>query len=165
MKRASFYTFLAIAVVALTSFVVAQMGAGRGRMMRGPIYNTATEATVLGTVDDVQQITGQATGPAGAGWARCPGGWTGTHVLLKIETGTVVVHVGPSAYLASKNFTIAKGDSLKVLGSKMQYNGADFLIAKEITKGDQVLTLRDANGFPLWAGFRRAAPSQLPSGN
>jgi hypothetical protein len=28
----------------------------------------------------------------------------------------------------------------------------DVIIAREITKGDNVLTLRDAKGFPLWSG-------------
>ena len=119
----------------LTSFTVAaQMGGGRGqgRMMGGPFYNTGTEVTIIGSVDEVQQITGTgATGQVG----HCPRGWTGTRVILKTDPGTIAVHVGPSAYLANNNFSIAKGDKLTILGSKVQYQGSDFLIAKEITKG------------------------------
>ena len=33
--------------------------------------------------------------------------------------------------------------------------GEDVVIAREIKKGDQVLTLRDAKGFPLWSGQGR----------
>ncbi|MBK8981835.1 MAG: hypothetical protein IPM38_05805 [Ignavibacteria bacterium] len=29
------------------------------------------------------------------------------------------------------------------------------IIAKEIIKGDEVLTLRDDNGYPYWAGWRK----------
>jgi hypothetical protein len=72
------------------------------------------------------------------------------------------VHVGPSAYLASKNFSIKQGDKLTILGSKVQYQGSDFLIAKEITKGTEVLTLRNSAGFPLWSGFRMGS-TPLPS--
>jgi hypothetical protein len=151
-----------LVVMALAAVQAAgQMGGGRGqgRMMGGPFYNTGTEMTITGTVDEVQQING--TGPAGQTW-NCPRGWTGTHVMLKTDTGTLAVHVGPSAYLAGKNFSIAKGDKLTILGSKVQYRGSDFLIAKEITKGSEVLTLRNSAGFPLWSGFRMGS-TPLPA--
>jgi hypothetical protein len=148
------------ALVLLMGFAVtAQMGGGRGqgRMMGGPLYNTATEVTITGTVDDVQQLNGTA----GQTWS-CPHGWTGTHLMLKTDAGALAVHVGPSAYLASKNFSIAKGDKLTILGSRIQYQGSDFLIAKEITKGNEVLTLRNSAGFPMWSGFRMGS-TPLPT--
>jgi hypothetical protein len=148
------------ALVLLVAFTVtAQMGGGRGqgRMMGGPFYNTGTEVTITGTVDEVQQLSDTA----GQTW-RCPRGWTGTHLMLKTDTGALAVHVGPSAYLASKNFSIAKGDKLTILGSRVQYQGSDFLIAKEITKGNEVLTLRNSAGFPLWSGFRMGS-TPLPT--
>lgn len=148
------------ALVLLMGFTVtAQMGGGRGqgRMMGGPFYNTGTEVTITGTVDEVQQLSGTA----GQAWS-CPRGWTGTHLRLKIDTGVLAVHVGPSAYLASKNFSVAKGDKLTILGSRVQYQGSDFLIAKEISKGSEVLTLRNSAGFPLWSGFRMGS-TPLPT--
>ena len=38
------------------------------------------------------------------------------------------------------------------------------LSAEEVTKGDQVLELRDASGVPMWAGWRArgAQPPQTP---
>jgi hypothetical protein len=39
-----------------------------------------------------------------------------------------------------------------VVGSKVTMAGQEVVIAREIKKGDQVLTLRDAKGVPLWAG-------------
>ena len=72
------------------------------------------------------------------------------------------MHVGSAAYLASKDFSIAKDDELKITGSKVQYQGAEFLIAREITKGDQVLTLRGAKGFPLWSGWRTGTSMPSP---
>jgi hypothetical protein len=134
------------AIVLLMAFAVtAEMGGGRGqgRMMGGPFYNTGTEVTITGTVDEVQQITGTNAGG-------------------QADTGTLPVHVGPSSYLASKNFSIAKGDKLTILGSRVQYQSSDFLIAKEITKGNEVLTLRNSAGFPLWSGFRMGS-TPLPT--
>jgi hypothetical protein len=52
--------------------------------------------------------------------------------------------------------TFAKGDTLKVVGSQVTMAGQEVVIAREITKGDQVLTLRDAKGFPLWSGRGRS---------
>lgn len=165
--------FRGIALLTLTFFFlftvlqgVAQMG-GRasqdnGQARYGPVYNVSTETTVKGTVEEVQQLTSQTADSNKAMWANCPSGWTGTHVALKTEGGTLTVHVGPSAYLSQKNFTLAKGDKVTITGSKVQSQDLDFLIAKQITKGDQVLTLRDAKGFPLWAGARRMSPMPSP---
>lgn len=163
MKNSGIRFFAMVsALLLLTSFTVtAQMGGGRGqgRTMGVPFYNAGTEVTITGTVDEVQQITG--TGPNGQRWS-CPRGWTGTHLILKTDGGTLPVHVGPSAYLASKNFSIAKGDKLTILGSKVQFQGSSVLIAKEITKGSEILTLRNSAGFPLWSGFRMGS-TPLPT--
>ena len=151
--------FAALLILSVAIQTAAQMGPGRGqgRMMGGPFYNTGTEVTINGTVDEVQQITG-ASGPT---W-NCPRDWTGTHLMLNTDNGTLPVHLGPSAYLTSKNFSVAKGDKLTIVGSKVQYQGADFLIAKEITRGSEVLKLRNSAGFPLWSGFRMGS-TPLPT--
>lgn len=155
------------AIMLLTaSFALAQMGGGPGGpAMRGPLYNVSTETTVRGTVVEVQQLTAQTSASNTATWRNCPRGWAGTHVVVKTEEGSLTVHVGPSAYLAQKNFVLAKGDKVTITGSKVQYQGSDFLIAKEMTKGDQVLTLRDARGFPLWSGARQGMPMPNPPTN
>ena len=77
-------------------------------MMGGPFYNTGAEVTINGTVDEVQQMS--AAGAAGQAW-NCPRGWTGTHLLVKTDKGTLPVHVGPSSYLASKNSQLPKAIS------------------------------------------------------
>jgi len=164
-KRYAMTALLAMAIIATLAgpHAIAQMGGGPGqgdgRSMSGLMYKVSTETAVKGTVVEVQQLTGQPTdGPSAAMWRNCPRGWAGTHVSLKTDQGTLIVHVGPTAYLAEKNFSIAKGDQLTITGSKVHYQGSDFLIAKEITKGNQVLTLRDYRGFPLWSGPRRGTP-------
>lgn len=157
---------LALAAIALFAPLrtMAQMGSGPGpgRAKHGPLYDPATETTVKGTVEEVQQLTGKPVpGPNETMWNTCPRGWSGTHLTLMTDQGTVTVHVGPTAYLARKNSSISKGDQLTITGSKVRYLGSDFLIAREITKGGQVLTLRDTKGFPLWSGPSRG--SQMPS--
>jgi len=98
--------------------------------------------TVKGTVEAVNQLTG-------------PNGWGGTHLTLWTKTGVLDVQLGPSWYLTEKKVSFSKGDKIKILGSKVTFNNADALIAREVSKGDKKFALRDANGFPLWSRGRR----------
>lgn len=126
--------------IAIVSFATA---AQAQRMRVGGNYNPATETTVTGTVESVTNVP---SGHRGGG---------GLHLVVTAASGPIEVHVGPSSFVASKNVTFAKGDILTVVGSKVMMSGEDVLIAREIRKGDQVLTLRDAKGFPLWSGRGR----------
>jgi len=125
-------------IVTIVGVVVPAVFAQRG--MR--IYNPATEVTVQGTVEDVKQFTGSR-------------GWGGTHLTLRTDKETLDVHLGPSNFLEAKKFTVSKGDRVEVLGSKVQFQGHDALIARQVTKGDQKLTLRNAQGIPAWSGAGR----------
>jgi len=160
---------LAVVALCIPQPIAAQMGSGSGpgRAMRGPLFDPATETTVKGTVKEVQQLTGKPIpGSSGTMSGTCPRGWSGTHLTLTTDEGTLIVHVGPTAYLTSKNFSFAKGDELTITGSEVQYQGSDFLIAREIIKGGRTLTLRDTKGFPLWPGPHRGSPMpNPPAGN
>ncbi len=119
------------------------MGPGMGRGMGGGrMYNPKTETTVSGTVDQVNTIS------RGAGWG-------GTHLDLMTESGKLDVHVGPTRYVASQGFKFAKGDKIEVTGSKVTWQDHEAIIAREIKMGGKVLTLRNAQGIPEWAGGRR----------
>jgi DNA polymerase III alpha subunit len=123
-----------LALVATTA--VAQGGYG------GRKYDPKSEVTVKGTVQDIQQQTGKS-------------GWSGTHLTLNTEAGTFDVHVGPSSYIAQKQFSFAKGDKIEVVGSKVTISGKEALLAREITKDGKTLVLRNAQGVPEWSGGRR----------
>lgn len=123
-------------------FLLAQSD-GPARRVRN--YNPATETTIKGTVEDVMQTDGRH-------------GWAGVHLKLKGDQGSYAVHVGPSFYVSSQQFTFAKGDSIEVIGSKVSLNGQDTLIAREIRKDGKSLVLRDQQGFPQWS--RRAAQAK-----
>lgn len=110
---------------------------------RGPrIYDASTVTTVHGTVTAVNTITGRR-------------GFSGVHLTLQSGDQKSEVHIGPSYYVSSKGFAFANGDQVEVTGSKVNLNGADTLIAREVTKDGKVLTLRDEHGFPLWSRASR----------
>ncbi len=80
-----------------------------------------------------------------------------THLELKTESGTLDVHLRPSAFLSSKGFQFAKVDQVEVTGSKATFQGHEAIIAREVRKGGKVLTLRNAQGIPEWSGGVAAA--------
>jgi hypothetical protein len=129
--------------VSFASIAHSQAGAGPGRCMAK--YDPKTEVTIQATVEEAKQVTGKQ-------------GWNGTHLVVKTETETFDVHVGPSAYVTKQQFLFAKGDTIEVTGSKTTLHGTDVLLAREIRKDGKSLVLRDAQGFPKWAGGRRDQP-------
>jgi len=75
----------------------------------------------------------------------------GTHLVLKTGADTTQVILGPTGYIASKGFTVAKGDTVEVTGSKLTRNETNYIIARQVVKGGKTLTLRDKEGTPAWA--------------
>jgi hypothetical protein len=136
-SRRLFGIVLAIAALSLYLAPTAYAQAGMGKAHR--MYDPATETTVSGTIEEVHTIAGR-------------GGWSGVHLTLKTEEGDFDVHVGPAAYVEKEHFTFAKGDEIEVTGSKVMYEEHDAIIAREIVKDGETLTLRDAHGYPEWAG-------------
>jgi hypothetical protein len=135
----------ALLVAGLGALAAAQSSPAGGQ--GSAMYDVKTETTVTGTVERVENITEpDARGRRALG---------GTHLILKNEKESVEVHVGPTAYLVEKNITLAKGDTLEILGSRVTVDKAAVLIARQIKKGEHTWTLRDASGRPLWSGRGR----------
>jgi hypothetical protein len=119
-----------------------------------PMYDTTTETTLKGTVEEVKTVSGMMggggrTGPQGM--AMMPG----IHVMLKTDAETLEVHLGPSAFLKDQKIEIAKGDALEIVGSRVKIGESEALIAREVRKGQTSWTLRDASGRPRWAMMGR----------
>ena len=132
--------FMAVILAALATAALAQGGPAAGRGT--PTYNPKTEVRLTGSIEDVQQ-------------QPCMGGHTGTHIMLKTQSETDEVCVGPATYIQQKGFSFTKGDQVEVIGSNVKFDGKDVVVARQITKEKQVLTLRDAQGIPAWSGGRR----------
>lgn len=139
-----------LSVLLFTSFAIAQPmhmwkgsgGWGMGSKYQG-MYDPKTIESLSGEVVNVDKIT------------PMKGMHYGIHLQLKTEKETLFVHLGPGWYIERLDTKIEKGDKIEVKGARVTMMGQPSIIAAEIKKGDNVLKLRDENGIPVWAGWRR----------
>lgn len=106
-------------------------------------YNSQTIETLSGEVVSVDKLT------------PIKGMNPGVHAVVETDKETVSVHLGPGWYIENQDVQINPKDNIEVKGSRITFEGKPAIIAAEVTKGDEVLTLRDASGFPAWSGWRR----------
>jgi hypothetical protein len=102
-----------------------------------PKYDPATETKLKGTVEELKFVP-----PAGAKQVG--------YLMLKSGSDTVQVFLGPKKFLDDMGATFKPGDAVEVMGSKVKVDGADEILGREVVKGDDVLTLRFADGKPAW---------------
>jgi hypothetical protein len=121
---------LAVVFAAGGAFAQGRMGGGQAPAH----YSAAAEITVKGTVDEMK-----------------PGPQQGMHVLLKTSDGTLELVLGPTWYQTEQKYALAKGDQVDVIGARTKVDGREVLLVREIKKGAETMTFRDAKGFPLWS--------------
>lgn len=109
----------------------------------GRLFDVKTMTTVSGEIVSLTQFTPMR------------GMTAGVHAKVKTAGETIDVHLGPAWYLESQDLDLKVGDKVEVKGSKVTYDKKPAIIAVTITRGDDVLVLRDSDGFPRWAGWRR----------
>jgi len=75
----------------------------------------------------------------------------GLRLRVQTESGDVmIVHAGPVAYAQSQKIDFHSGDRVKLSGAQAEFQGRTVLLANEISKDGQKLTLRDSEGRPAW---------------
>jgi hypothetical protein len=104
-------------------------------------YDAANEITIRGAIVSVNELE----------CAVCGAG-TGTHLTVRTEGEEMEVLLGPTTYLSKQELTLAAGDEIEVVGSKVKMGEKEQLVAREVKKGEATLTLRNKNGRPKWAG-------------
>jgi len=105
----------------------------------GPKYDVKNEVKFKGVVQEVREV---------------PGPFEGTQLVVKTETKTILVHVGPSDFLKEMDTSFKVGDQVEVVGCKAPDTAGDEILAREITVGQNTATLRDDKGVPVWVGWK-----------
>lgn len=132
-----------ILAIILPSAIFAQQGKGWGPGSKyNPMYNQNTVETITGEIIAIDNFT-----PSG-----CMS--HGVHLTLAVGNETVPIHLGPSWYIENQDLQLNKEEQITVTGSRVIYDGSPAIIAAEVKRGNDVLKLRDENGYPLWAGRR-----------
>jgi hypothetical protein len=124
-------------VLVLALATVPAWAAQSGGVNQGPKYDASTETTIQGEVVE----TG-ASGLLGLGSVQ--------EVTVKTDRESWPVILGPKNYLDTQNVKIEKGEKVTVIGSKVMIDDKPTIIAREVKKGNDVLTLRRADGTPVW---------------
>ena len=124
------------AVTILLIIVFSSVGPHREKAL--PAYNAAAEATISGTVEETREFF-------------CPiSDEQGMHLVLRTPQNVLLVHVGPSRFLRAQAVQFHSGDQVEVVGTRVHYQQQDALLAREITRGNETLIVRDHQGRPLW---------------
>lgn len=83
-------------------------------------------------------------------------------LLLQVRTDAgdlVNVHAGPLNYVSKQDFYVVVGDRVSVTGSPVESFGHSVILAAQVSKDGQVLTLRNRDGQPVWES-RTGSPQQ-----
>jgi hypothetical protein len=138
------------AMACSTALAVVQPGPARqGRGGWGPngpygrLYDPKTVETVRGRIVAVERVFPMR------------GMSAGVHVRLRTTAGVLDIHLGPAWFIDNQEITLKNGEDIEVRGSRVVVAGGPAIIAAEVTRGDDVLHLRDELGFPAWSGWRR----------
>ena len=104
-----------------------------------PKYDTATEVTLKGVIAETTDRI-------------CPvSGGLGFHFMLKQADGKLIeVHVSTTKFMKDYELSLKQGDDVKVVGSKVQMDGVDTVLAREVVRGNETFAFRDKDGKPAW---------------
>ena len=72
------------------------------------------------------------------------------YLVIKSGEDTVEVFLCPKKFLDDMGASFKAADTVEVTGSKVKQDGADLILAREVAKGDDTLTLRFKDGKPAW---------------
>jgi len=79
-------------------------------------------------------------------------------MLVQTDDGkTTRVQVGPTWYLERQDLDVKENTRVQITGARAEIDGQPVLMAREVQFDGQVITLRDAQGIPMWNSIRRAA--------
>ncbi len=109
----------------------------------GRMYNPKTVETINGQVLSVDYLTSRHRMSHGV------------HLQVKTANEVIPVHLGPAWYLDNQEIEIKLNDTVKVIGSRIRFDGEPTIIAAQLTTGNTTVKLRDRNGFPVWSGRRK----------
>lgn len=102
-----------------------------------PKYDPSTETTVKGTVEELKLVPPSGGKPV-------------LYLVVKAGSQNVEVMLGPKSFLDDMGAAYKPSDAVEITGSKVKQDSGELVLARQVTKGDDVLTLRFKDGKPAW---------------
>ena len=102
-----------------------------------PKYDPATETKLKGTVEELRFVP-----PSG--------GKPMAYLVIKSGQATVEVFLCPKSFLDDMGTSFKPSDAVEITGSRIKQDAAEMILAREVVKGDDTLTLRFKDGKPAW---------------
>jgi len=136
---------LLITFVIFSSFFVLMFAqkSGMGRKSSGinciRMYDVKTVQTFPGEVIKVEKFI------------PSKGMSYGIHLIVKTNSETLSVHLGPAWFMNKQKIKIKLKDRITITGSRITYQGSKVIIASKVIKNNETLILRDPNGSPVWS--------------
>ncbi len=106
----------------------------------GPSYDTAKLIEVDAKVTAVREVPKDNP-------------MDGLHLIVQAGLETLDVYVGPAEFAKVFDVKFAKGDQIHVIGSKVHFEDAMVVLAREVSIGTVTIVCRDKDGEPLWKYF------------
>ena len=124
-----------LASVVLLSTIASAQQKAQTVPQRNLNYDVSREISVQGSVISYSETSSAAP--------------FGPHVTLQTSSGVLDIHLGNARLLESNPFTLAAGDTIRVIGESVPFGSGTQFLARLIQKGNQALVLRSPQGFPL----------------
>jgi hypothetical protein len=99
------------------------------------IYDTATVDTITGIIQTVNLSGSESWGPS---------------FLMKNEKEAILVRTAPLSFLVKINAEFNSGDTVTVIGSRINFMNREQILAAKIKKGKKEYLFRKPDGTPLW---------------
>ena len=127
---------LLILMLCLTMHTAAAQAAAPAKPSPEPKYDKTAEVVIKGVVDEVISTPGEKSPEV--------------HLMVKSQGELFEICLCPGKFLKEMDVDFAKGDQLQITGAKVKRDDKTVILAREIVKGNNTLTLRDKNGGPVW---------------
>jgi sporulation protein YlmC with PRC-barrel domain len=112
----------------------------------GRLYDPAKEEVISGHIVSIETR------------APMPGMAPGMQMLVQTDDGqSTRVQVGPAWYLERQDLNMQENTHVQVTGAQAEIDGQPVLMAREVQFDGKVVTLRDAQGVPMWSSLQGAA--------
>jgi hypothetical protein len=128
-----------VALALILTIAATAVGQTSEQRVATPKYDPATETTFEGRVEELRD-------------RECPmSGGMGSHLILKLSDGkTIEVHLATTKFVKAMDLVFKQGDQVRLRGTKVQFEGRETIFARELTRGNETIMLRDKNGKPIW---------------